>query len=92
MFWAAGLASMLMAFFTTKLAIGLSFGFGVPDMPNERSSLFEPTPRLGGLGILAPADLTYVGFVLLGTFGVLPYPTASPEKLAMLGAGCSRSE
>jgi UDP-N-acetylmuramyl pentapeptide phosphotransferase/UDP-N-acetylglucosamine-1-phosphate transferase len=87
LFWIGGLASLIVSIFTTWLAIGLSHRLGALDRPNERSSHIEPTPRLGGLGILSAAGLTYAAFIVLGSFRVVPYPVISPEKIAMLSAG-----
>jgi UDP-GlcNAc:undecaprenyl-phosphate GlcNAc-1-phosphate transferase len=75
------------AFVATKVAIHVSFRMGVLDRPNERSSHHEPTPRLGGLGILASAAIVYGVCIALGNLRVVPYPVLSPEKMAMLGAG-----
>ncbi len=87
MYWAGVLLSIPVAFIATRLSIILSLRAGALDIPNERSSHSQPTPRLGGLGILVAAALTYSAFILMGSLKVVPYPVLTPDKLAMLGAG-----
>ncbi len=87
MFFAAGVLAMLVSYFATRLTITLSLRTGALDLPNERSSHSEATPRLGGLGILAAAALIYSVFILMGSFNVVAYPVLTPDKMAMLGAG-----
>lgn len=62
---AVGLASWALTGATRRYALSRA----LLDMPNQRSSHSEPTPRGGGLAIAA---LTLTGVALLGSFGRLP--------------------
>jgi len=73
--WAGGLsllASAVMTGFVRKLALS----HGVIDVPNERSSHHAPTPRGGGISIVATftvalAVLTWLGLVRLDLFAAV---------------------
>ncbi len=53
----AGLASLLIAWFTTSRLISTSGRLRALDIPNHRSSHSKPTPRTGGLGIALASTL-----------------------------------
>jgi UDP-N-acetylmuramyl pentapeptide phosphotransferase/UDP-N-acetylglucosamine-1-phosphate transferase len=53
----AGLASLLIAWFTTSRLISTSGRLRSLDIPNHRSSHSKPTPRTGGLGIALASTL-----------------------------------
>lgn len=53
----AGLASLLIAWFTTSRLVSTSGRLRALDIPNHRSSHRKPTPRTGGLGIALASTL-----------------------------------
>lgn len=53
----AGLASFLIAWFTTRRLISTAGRLHALDIPNHRSSHSKPTPRTGGLGIALASTL-----------------------------------
>ena len=59
-------AGAIGAWFTTKLAIPLLRKKGLLDIPNERSSHVVPTPRGGGIGIVAGIVVALIAGSLLG--------------------------
>lgn len=63
---------------TTPLVSAIAKRSGFMDHPSRRSSHTVPTPRGGGLAIVAMATL---GFLLLGLYGAL----SAPLMLALLG-------
>ena len=75
---AAGAGAVTLA--VASLARALARRFDLLDRPNARSSHVAPTPRLGGLGILAA-----VGFGIgLARWGGL-MPAADAQRLAIVG-------
>jgi UDP-N-acetylmuramyl pentapeptide phosphotransferase/UDP-N-acetylglucosamine-1-phosphate transferase len=74
------LTPLLLAFVVavgiTKLAEVVSRRRGLLDMPNDRSSHVTPTPRIGGVGIIAGAT---AGLLVAGGW-------REPESLVVLGA------
>ena len=87
MLWLILLFSVVLAYGFTKLSIQLSLRGGVLDVPNPRSSHWQPIPRLGGLGILAAVTVTLAGVALLKGMGLVPFRVMSREVLIMLAAG-----
>lgn len=72
----AGVASYFLTGWVRKLALSR----GVLDIPNERSSHITPTPRGGGVAVVAA---TTVGLGVLGAFHVL----STELLIAMAGGG-----
>ena len=59
----AALTSFALAAALVRLLVSHSFFGAIVDIPNERSSHSVPTPRTGGLGIMAAAFVTWLLFV-----------------------------
>jgi UDP-N-acetylmuramyl pentapeptide phosphotransferase/UDP-N-acetylglucosamine-1-phosphate transferase len=57
----AGLAAFVVSWFVVRLVRTLALRRGLLDMPNERSSHVQPTPRLGGIGILVAIVVAAAG-------------------------------
>lgn len=55
------------------------------DKPNERSSHFEPTPSLGGIGIFAGAICGIVLWAPMQSFGILQYMLAAFVMIFLIG-------
>jgi Fuc2NAc and GlcNAc transferase len=64
----------------TRLIRQGALAFGIMDLPNERSAHSRPTPRGGGLAIVALGSLATL---LITLFGILPAHVA----VALLGGG-----
>lgn len=54
------------------MSIHIARRVGVMDIPNERSSHSLPTPRMGGVPMVAAAAFTFAGWVHIAVEGTLP--------------------
>ena len=78
--WIAAFIALIVSLYVTRRAIEWALGQRLIDVPNERSSHIIPTPRGGGLGIVAGAII-----------GLAPLAMASMLQLRLAGAlacGC----
>lgn len=73
------LVAMLGAYLVTRRMLGYA-GARLVDVPNERSSHVIPTPRGGGISIVA---ITLVALLVLPVLGLIPWRVAG----GMFGAG-----
>ena len=77
---ALALAACAVAAGVSALARGLSYRLDLLDRPNHRSSHQRPTPRLGGLGILAA-----VALALVAAYATRVLPPAETTRLLVVG-------
>ncbi len=87
MVWLLSLFSALIAYLATRWSITLSLHRGVLDVPNLRSSHFQPMPRIGGIGIIAAAVLSLATLALLRRYGLIGYGVLTRGSLIMMAAG-----
>jgi FlaA1/EpsC-like NDP-sugar epimerase len=81
MLMAPALASSAVSAAVAALARRLSLRLDLLDRPNHRSSHRKPTPRLGGLGILAA-----VAVALVAAYATDALPSADARRLLIVGA------
>lgn len=70
------------------IAIRLAHRFGAVDVPNERSSHSVPTPRMGGVPMVAAAVLAMACWAYLAAGGILSGKGLLPAVLFALSMAC----